>query len=170
MLKKLCLTTFSVFIAHSAMADDVLPSEKSTFAKWGEADGWTVYIDEDHHTCLAERIDGNTDVVQLGLTKDHKFGYLGVFSQNAEIKDSKEPILIAVGGREYSASATMKTKHLADGYKGGYFLADNPQFVEDVMNQYEMTVYPKDDFAFKISLDGTKMAIESAMKCNAEQM
>ena len=169
MFKNLCFTTVAVFAAHAALADDVLPSADSTFTKYGEESGWTIFVDDTKHSCLIERVDENTNVVQMGLTKDAKFGYLGIFSQTAALKDRTEPILLSLDGHEYTAEAKMKTKNLADGYVGGYFLADNQQFVDDVMNKMEMTVYPKDDYAFKVSLEGTKAAIEAAMKCNAEQ-
>lgn len=169
MLKKLCLTTVAVFIANAAFADDVLPKADLTFAPWGEADGWNIFIDASRGSCLAERIDANGSVVQMGVTKDKKFGYLGVFSQIAEIKDSKEPVMIMLGDHEYVGDVHTKTKNLADGYVGGYILANNAMFVDDVMNKEEMTVFPKDDFAFKVSLAGTKAAIEAATTCTAEQ-
>lgn len=169
MLKTLCLTTFAIFAAHVALADDVLPNADSTFAPWGEAEGWNIFIDASRGTCLAERVDDNTNVVQMGVTKDKKFGYFGVFTQLAEIKDRKEPIVIMLGDHEYVADIHTKTANLADGYVGGYILTDNPAFVDDVMNMEEMTIFPKDDFAFKVSLAGTKAAIEAATTCTTEQ-
>ena len=45
-------------------------------------------------------------------------------------------------------------------------LANNPNFVDDVMKKYVMTVEPEDANTFEISLDGTFKAIEKARECN----
>jgi hypothetical protein len=159
----------TVFASQALAASDVLPSMDSTFTEWGEESGWTIYVDEGRGSCLIERMDENANVVQMGLTKDHEFGYLGVFTQNAEVANRKKPIVLSLDGNLYSADAKPKTKNLADGYVGGYFLTNNPGFVEDVMKKYEMIVFPEDSYAFTVSLDGTLKAIEAARKCNMEQ-
>lgn len=168
------LTTSVILAALAAPAaiasNDVLPSQDESFAKWGEESGWTIYVDNGRKSCLIERVDGNANVVQMGLTKDHEMGYLGVFTQNdIGLKGNKEEIVLSLDGNLYSAEAHKKTKHLADGYTGGYILANNAQFVDDVMKKYEMTVFPEKEFAFTVSLDGTFKAIEAARKCNGEQ-
>ncbi len=162
-------TVAAVFATQAFAASDVLPSKDSTFTSWGEESGWTIYVDEGRGACLIERVDENANVVQMGLTKDHAFGYLGVFTQNAEVKNRKKPIVLSLDGNLYSADAKPKTKNLADGYVGGYFLTNNPGFVDDVMKKYDMIVFPEDSYAFTVSLDGTLKAIEAARKCNMEQ-
>ncbi|MDV7143744.1 hypothetical protein R3X27_13740 [Tropicimonas sp. TH_r6] len=154
--------------SQAASASDVLPSSDSTFRAWGEESGWNIMVDEGRNACLIERQDENNNVVQMGLTKDHEFGYLGVFTQNAEVKNRKKPIVLSLDGNLYSAEAQGKTKNLADGYVGGYFLTNNPNFVEDVMKKYDMIVFPEDSYAFTVSLEGTLKAIEAARKCNME--
>ncbi|CUH49470.1 MULTISPECIES: hypothetical protein [Ruegeria] len=163
--------TLSIFSAVAAWASsDVIPSENDTFTNWGEESGWTIFVDDSRGSCLIERMDENQNVVQMGLTKDHEMGYLGVFTKNdIGLKGKKEKIFLSLDGNVYEAEAHKKTKHLADGYTGGYILANNAQFVDDVMNKYEMTVFPKKEFAFTVSLDGTKKAIEAARQCNTEQ-
>ena len=127
-------------------------------------------MDETRGLCLIERMDENQNVVQMGLTKDHEMGYLGVFTKNdIGLKGKKEEIILSLDGNLYSAEAHKKTKHLAEGYTGGYILANNPQFVDDVMKKYDMTVFPEKEFAFTVNLDGTLKAIEAARKCNQEQ-
>ncbi|WP_170397060.1 hypothetical protein [Ruegeria arenilitoris] len=160
-----------VFSTTAALASsDAIPSENDTFTKWGEESGWTIYVDETRGSCLIERVDENSNVVQMGLTKDQEMGYLGVFTQNdIGLKGKKEEIILSLDGNVYSAEARKKTKHLADGYTGGYILANNPQFVEDVMKKYEMTVFPEKETGFTVSLDGTLKAIEAARTCNTEQ-
>ncbi|MCV6585392.1 MAG: hypothetical protein OIF47_07640 [Marinibacterium sp.] len=158
--------------ASAAFASDaVLPSQDSVFEKWGDAEGWTVFVDTTRKSCLIERTDDNANVVQMGLTADHSLGYLGVFTKaDIDLKGSNEQIIVALGDNIYAGEAHKKTKHLADGYKGGYLLTDSPEFVEDVMKQHVMIVFPEKEFAFAINLDGTFKAIEAATKCNEEQL
>ncbi len=47
-------------------------------------------------------------------------------------------------------------------------MKNNPAFVDDVMNQTEMFVFPEKNYTFIVKLDGTKKAIEAAKKCNME--
>ncbi|WP_068113372.1 hypothetical protein [Tropicimonas marinistellae] len=158
-----------IVASHAVFAsDEVLPSSDSTFRAWGEESGWNILVDEGRNSCLIEKMDENANVIQMGLTKDHEFGYLGVFTKNVDLEGRKEPIVISLGDNLYSGESRQKTKNLADGYMGGYVLTNNPNFVEDIMKQYEMVVFPEDTYAWIVSLDGTMKAIEAARKCNLE--
>ncbi len=160
--------TLGLMAGQTAYAsDNVLPSSDSTFRAWGEEAGWTILVDEGRNACLIERVDQNENVVQMGLTKDHEFGYFGVFTKNAEVKN-KEDIVLSLGDNLYTAKARGKTKNLADGYVGGYLLTNNPHFVEDVMKQYEMLIFPEETYAWIVGLDGTMKAMEAATECNIE--
>lgn len=166
----MCAGLIAGFGVTQAFASDVLPSENSVFEKWGEESGWTIYVDTSRNTCLAERIDASGNVVQMGLTANKEFGYLGVFTQaDLDLKGGDEKIILSLDGDLYEAKAHKKTKHLPEGYTGGYILASNPQFVEDVMKKYEMAVLPEKENGFVVSLDGTYKAIEAARTCNDEQ-
>jgi len=169
-LKKFCAAAaLAITMTGSAFASDgVLPSADAVFIKWGEVEGWNIYIDTGKGTCLVEKSDENGNVVQMGLTADRAFGYFGVFTQaDIDIKDNK--IYMLLDETPYVAETTAKRKELAAGYKGGYLLTNNPDFVEDVMKSYNMIVMPEDEFAFVVSLDGTFKAIEAARECTAEQ-
>lgn len=168
--KTLCgAAVAALMTATTAFANDgVLPSADAVFIKWGEAEGWNVFVDTSKGTCLVERSDEKGNVVQMGLTADRQFGYLGVFTQ-ADIKIKDNKVYLLLDEQPYVAEATAKRKKLADGYKGGYILANNPQFVEDIMKRYTMIVMPEDEYAFVVSLDGTMKAIEAARACTAEQ-
>ena len=78
--------------------------------------------------------------------------------------------MIALGENIYTSEATINSETLSDGYVGGYILADNAQFIDDIMTKYPMIVFPEASYAFEINLDGTFKAIEAARKCNEEQM
>ena len=158
----------SVCLTAPAFASDILPSQGDGFKKWGEVEGYTIYIDEAKNSCLAERIDQQENVLQMGLTEDQEFGYLGVFTKSdIDALDDGDEILLSLDGELFSGVARTKTGNLADGYQGGYVLTNNPNFVEAVQRKYEMIVFPEDDFAFIINLDGTFKAIEEARKCQA---
>lgn len=172
--------TFKTLIAAAALmtvpavsalaSDDFLPSTDDVFTKWGEVEGWTVYVDVSRNSCLIERVDENTNVVQMGLNKAQDFAYLGVFTKaDINLRGNKEKVTIALDDKIYEGNARKKSKHLSDGYKGGYILIDNPDFVADVQKRYNMVVFPKKEGAFSVSLDGTLKAIEAARKCQTEQ-
>lgn len=156
--------------AGAALASDgVLPSSDSVFTKWGETEGWTIYQDETRNSCLAERVDDAGNVLQMGLTADHALGYIGVFTKaDIGLTGGKEKLLIAIDGDLYEGEAQQKSKHLAEGYTGGYVVSNDADFVTDVMKKYEMVVMPEHEGAFIINLDGTFKAIEESRKCNAE--
>ncbi len=158
----------AILTASVALADDgVLPKDNAEFVKWGEESGWTIFIDKSRNSCLIERVDENTNVVQMGLTADKEFGYLGVFTK-ADIEFEDDKVHLLLDEEAYVADSTAAPSNLASGYKGGYILANNPKFVEDVQRRYNMIVMPDSNFGFEISLDGTLKAIDAARVCNDE--
>ena len=150
--------------ATSAAADN--------FLKYGEAEGWNVYIDSEKQSCLIERIDEAENVVQMGLTTDRGVAYVGVFVKGATgIQDGeKEAIAIDIDGTLYIGQATGMRGSITKGYSGGYVLSDDPKFVDDIARKEVMTVFPQKEYVFAVSLKGTYKAIEMARQCNKEQM
>ncbi|CUH42618.1 MULTISPECIES: hypothetical protein [Ruegeria] len=150
-----------------ALADDgVLPKDNAEFEKWGDESGWTIYVDKSRNACLIERVDENENVVQMGLTADKEFGYVGVFTKaDVEFKDNK--VHLRLDDKAYVGDATAAPSNLARDYKGGYLLANNPNFVDDLQKRYVMTVMPEDANTFDVSLDGTLKAIDKARECNS---
>ena len=143
-----------------------------TFTKYGAVEGWNVFVDNEKGTCLIERIDGAGNVVQMGLTKtDHSLGYLGVFTK-ADLgikKGKKSDIFVDIDGTLYSSTSTGMKGNITEGYQGGYILANNPQFINDLAKKYTMTVFPDTTGTFVVDLKGTYKAMEMGRKCNAEQ-
>ena len=161
----------AVFATYAIAKDEVsvLPNADSVFIKWGEESGWTIYSDRSRNSCLIERVDENGDVVQMGLTEIRSIGYLGIFTKaNINLKDGEDPVIVAFDDALFSGLATTKTKHLPDGYKGGYILTDDPNFVDLVKRKYEMVVFPDKDYAIVINLLGSLEAIEAAGRCTEE--
>lgn len=162
------LTVTSVY-GTVALASGVLPSSGDAFTVYSEVENWTIYSDSTTGTCLTERADSEGNVVQMGLTKDHSYGYIGVFTTaDVEIK-SKQDVAIAVDGSVFAGeSHGIKSKKLVGDYKGGYILADNPDFINAIENGSELVAFPEKTGAFVVDLSGTKRAIEETRKCNME--
>ncbi len=157
--------------AMSAFAADthgVLSPGDADFTKEGVVGPWTIYGDHDRGTCLIEGIDPDGFVVQMGLTADHGYGYLGVFSKDHFKVQSGavQKITIKVNGNLYSGEMAEMKRNAADGYKGGYVVSDSPNFAMDIQKGYTLTAMPEDGQAVVISLDGTHDAIEAAKACN----
>lgn len=166
----LTVTVATLLLAPMAHAEDAVPPGNDGFSRYGNVGDWTVYVDNERKSCLIERAtDGN--VVQMGLTKDHDFGYLGVFSKGETgVKaGSKEEIFLDLDGVVFSSEATGMKGNITEGYSGGYILANNPVFVDAIANSYKMTVFPRKDGMFTVDLTGTKKAMEMARSCNLEQ-
>lgn len=154
----------TAFCATNAGAD--------TFLKYGEIEGWKVFIDQEKKSCLIEAVDSAENVIQMGLTDDRSVGYLGVFTK-AETniqKDAKEAVAILIGENIYIGDATGMRGNITKGYSGGYVLSDDPQFAKDLAQQYEAIVFPEKEYSFVINLAGTKKAMEMARECNEKQI
>ncbi|MEO0765015.1 MAG: hypothetical protein AAFY75_03270 [Pseudomonadota bacterium] len=154
----------SVLAASGASAD--------TFLKYGEVEGWKVFIDAEKKSCLIEAVDVAENVVQMGLTEDRSVGYVGIFTKaETNIKaNEKTELAILIGENIYVGEATGMRGNITKGYSGGYVLSDSPQFAEDLAQQYEMIVFPEQDFSFIVDLSGTKKAMEMAGECNEKQI
>jgi hypothetical protein len=154
--------TVAVFAATYAAA--------GTFEKYGEAEGWNVFIDKEKMSCLIEKSDDLGNVVQMGLMEDRSIGYLGVFTKGEiELKaGDKKEIAVLLGDNIYLGETKGMLGNEALGLNGGYILTQSPQFVEDIAKQYTMTVFPEKAYAFVVDLTGTYKAIEMGRKCNSE--
>ena len=144
----------------------------NTFLKYGEVEGWKVFVDQDKKSCLVESVDDAGNVVQMGLTKDRGVGYVGIFTLADMGIDpgDKEAVMILIGENLYVGEATLMRGNITKGYSGGYILSDDPQFANDLAQQYSMLVFPDSDFAFSVDLTGTKKAMEMGRECNAVQL
>lgn len=162
------------FIVSVALAATTIPGAAvaDTFKKYGEVEGWNVFIDNEKKSCLIEAIDDVGNVVQMGLTADRGVGYVGVFTKGETTikKDEQEGVAILIGENLYVGQVTGMRGNITKGYSGGYVLSDDPQFVEDIARQYEMVVFPEKEYGFVVDLTGTLKAIDMARECNAAQL
>ncbi|MGV6805491.1 MAG: hypothetical protein ACWA49_14930 [Ruegeria sp.] len=156
--------TAGLLTATTAWAD--------TFERYGEVEGWKVFVDNSKKSCLIEAIDDAENVVQMGLTEDRGVGYVGVFTKaKTDIKrGEKEAVAILLGENLYVGEATGMKGNITKGYSGGYVLSDDPQFADDLAKQKVMLVFPEKEFAFTVDLTGTYKAMEMARECNEKQL
>lgn len=161
----------SMFIATSGFAadDSPIPSSGDSFTIYKDLGEWTVYADAGTKTCLAERADAEGNVFQMGLTKDHQYGYIGVFTL-ADVDIKKEQNLdIIVDGKMFAGKAFgLKSKKLKGDYSGGYAVTDSPELVDAIANGQTLIAFPEKEGLFVVDLTGTKKAIEETRACNKE--
>ena len=157
-------------LSVAVLAGTATAEEK--FLKYGEVEGWKVFVDKEKKSCLIEAIDDAENVVQMGLTQDRGVGYLGVFTKgDTTIKAGvTEAVAIMLGDNIYLGEAVGMRGNISKGYSGGYVLSDDPQFAKDIAQQYKMTVFPEKEYAFVVDLTGTKKAMEMARECNQKQI
>ncbi len=157
-------TALGLLASTSAWAD--------TFERYGEVEGWKVFIDNEKKSCLIEAVDDAENVVQMGLTKDRAVAYVGVFTKaKTDIKKGeKEGVAILLGDQLYVGEATGMRGNITKGYSGGYVLTDDPSFVDAVAKEKVMAVFPEKEFGFTVDLTGTYKAIEMARECNEKQL
>lgn len=156
------------FTATFAVADISDQRAEHGFSKYGSAGDWTVYINVTGSSCLIERVDSQSTIVQMGLTDDSKLGYVGVFSRTADLSsNSKNDAFVDLGGNMYRSSVTRDQASIAGGYTGRYVMANNPQFFEDLAGKSTMTMFPDEEQEFIVNLAGSGKAIELARACNS---
>jgi hypothetical protein len=163
------LSVAALLTATTAMARDPVPEAGDTFELYGEVDGWNVYKVLELESCLAERIDETGNVIQMGLTKNHKHGYIGVFTlADIDIKNRKK-FEIDVDGYVYEGRAKgLKSRELQGDYSGGYLVIKDDNMVTAIAEGQTLTAFPKRSDPFVVDLTGTKKAIEEGRKCNLE--
>jgi hypothetical protein len=156
--------------AFVAAAFATAATAADTFDKYGTVEGWTVFKNVTDSTCLMEKVDSAKNAVQMGFTKDTNFGYVGVFTmaETGIKRGDKNAVAILLGDEIYTGEATGMRGNVTSGYTGGYVRTNNPNFVDDIMGQYTMVVFPEKEYAFTVDLKGTFKGIEMVRKCQSE--
>jgi len=155
----------------SAFAKDPLPSNSDAFVEYSVVGDWTVYADQEKGTCLVERMDENGNVFQMGLTKNGKHGYIGIFTTaDIDIK-KKQKIEIDIDGHIFDGKGHgIKSKKIqGEQYSGGYFIVKDKNLGTAIAEGQQLIAFPKKTAAFVVDLTGTKKAIEEGRRCNLEQ-
>jgi hypothetical protein len=161
------LTAATMALSASAFAQ-TLPETTDGFSPYGEVEGWRVFSNAETGHCLVERNDG-TNAVQMGLSADNQFGYMGVFTTNPiEAADGMvDEIAIEIGDRRFSGEFAVRSGSLTQGFNGGYVRTQDEEFINAVADEYTMTVFIEDLDPFEIDLTGTMAAMEAGRECLA---
>lgn len=165
------LLSTAVAMMATAASAEVLSPGTDTFAEVAKEGPWTIYADANRRSCLIEGIGAEGTVVQMGLISDKTLGYVGVFTPaDVGIKgDTAQDITIEVNGHAYSGKAQMREHGVSEGYQGGYFLANNPQFIADMMAGQKMIAFSNETGkGVEIDLSGSARAIEAAASCTQQ--
>ncbi len=161
---RMFLLTSAMALAATAASAEVLSPGSDTFAEVAKEGPWTIYADANRKSCLIEGMDTAGTVVQMGLIGDKTLGYVGVFTPtDVGLKDGAETaITILVNDHAYSGTAKMREHGLTEGYQGGYFMANNPQFIEDMMAGQQMIAFSdQSGNGIAFDLTGSRNAIEA---------
>lgn len=168
---KVVFATAAIAFSATAGHAEVLSPGSNTFEKFADAGPWAIYADVNRKSCLIEGLDSNGTAVQMGLTSDHNMGYVGVFvPQNVPLNNNgSEEITILVNGNAYSGTVQPREHGLADGYHGGYFLANNPQFLADLRAGNAMIAFADaSGNGVSVDLAGSAAAIDQAAACTSQ--
>ncbi|WP_299848814.1 hypothetical protein [uncultured Roseovarius sp.] len=165
---KLTTVLCAALIAAPAFAgeESVLPASGDEIEKYRNAGDWTIYKNMTQQSCFTVKA-GETTAVQLGLTKDKQFGYIGVFMKGADVAEENQAVAVAVNDNIYVGEAGSAT-HLTDDYKGGYVLANDKQLRLDLEKAAELIAFPESANVVTVDLKGSGNAIYEARKCNDE--
>ena len=165
--RTICLTV-AVFAAPAAFAGDAIPPGNDGFTEWGKSGDWVIFIDNERQTCLAEKFDEERNAIQIGLTKDDKNAYLGLFTPLTDANRGQEAdVTLQVG--ELRASSKVREWETTDEVKyiGTYVEAESFNFADDHLAAQKVIIYPDEVQATTMSLDGIGAALTSARECNA---
>jgi len=165
------LTAIMTLVAAPVLAasEDVLPINTDEIAKYREVGEWTVHENRTRGTCFISRSDASGNLVQMGLTKNTEYGYIGIFKKGVDVTEDDEMVEVFINDTLYVGSA-KKLVHGASGdYKGGYILANDKQVRLDLERASEMVVFPESPYTVTVDLTGgVRNAIYEARECTRE--
>ena len=154
---------FSAFAAHAA-DENVLPIAGDNIETYWSAKFWTVFKNNSRQSCFIEWRSENS-VVQAGLTPDQNSGYLGAFLKDYEPPEGDHEITIALNDKLYVGNATTVSRSLSGGFKGGYIVFDNPNFVSDLEEAREFVAFAGSPRSMTVKVKTPKNAIDRARAC-----
>ena len=150
-------------------AQDVLPTVGDAIEPFRNARGWTVYKNLSRQSCFITKSDEDEhSAIQMGLTLDQRYGYVGAFVKGIEPEEGNKHIAVIVNGNLYVGEGTVLEQELPSGLRGGYFLTDSKKFVKDLESSKELIAFPDSPFVVTMDLKGIKPAIYEARECMKE--
>lgn len=142
---------------------DVLPEATDEVERYRAAGDWTVYANLTRKTCFMTRLYDNGGAVQMGLTKDGEYGYIGVFVKGAEVEGDIEDVTALINDNIYTGKGYPAT-HL----EGGYILANNTKLRYDLGKGEKMVAFPDSGYGVIVDLKAVGNAIFEVRKCTEE--
>ena len=149
-----------------AADQDVLPLNSDEIAKYRNVGEWAVHENRTRGTCFISRSDASGNLVQMGLTKNTEYGYIGIFKKGADVSENDEMVKVVINDNLYVGSAKKLVHGASDGYSGGYILANDKQVRLDLERAREMIVFPESPYSVMVDLTGgVRNAIYEAREC-----
>ena len=95
------LAAILVFAAAPVLAadEDVMPVNSDEIADYRHVGEWMVRENRTRGTCFISRSDGSGNLVQMGLTKNADYGYIGIFKKGADVTEDDEMVAIVLNGQ-----------------------------------------------------------------------
>ncbi|MEP2530113.1 hypothetical protein [Shimia sp.] len=150
----------------TAADENVLPTSGDSIETFLSSKYWTVFKNKTRGSCFIEWRSQNS-VVQAGLTASQTAGYLGAFLKDFEPAEGEHQTSILLNGNRYVGTATTVSRSLSGGFKGGYIVFDNPNFVRDLEEAREFVAFPESPRTVTVKLKTPKNAIDRARECMA---
>lgn len=154
-----------------AADQDVLPVNTDEIAHYRDVGEWVVHENRTRSTCFISRSDAEGHLVQIGLTKDKDYGYIGIFQKGAKLEEGTDAVAVIVNGNLYVGESKAVVHGTSNVYEGGYVLATGEtakQLRLDLEQQEEMIVFPNKPFTVTISLGHLRNAIYEARECTGK--
>jgi hypothetical protein len=162
--------TLSLLAAGILLTPAILSAQP--FRSFGTAGGWTIFHNEATRGCFMERETPNgiimqvgTEAAMLGKGSDLPFGFLALYAPDRMgATGAGGEVRFSLGGVTFRGDAVGVIR---EGYRGGYVVANNPWFAEEVADQQTMVVHPETSDAVTIDLTGTRAAMAEVRACQA---
>lgn len=154
-----------------AADQDVLPLNTDEIAHYRDVGDWVVHENRTRGSCFISRTDEAGHLVQIGLSKDSDYGYIGIFQKGIELEEGTNAVAVLINGNLYVGESKALVQGASGDYQGGYVLAkdDNrKQLRLDLEKQKEMVIFPDKPYMVTVNLDHVRNAIFEARECTAK--
>lgn len=148
-----------------AADEDVLPATGDDIEVYTHTNDWTVFKNNTRQSCFITWSEDGSTAVQMGLTADKEFVYLGAFVRDLEPLEEGSVVAIVINGNTYVGGSTTVRQTLTGRYKGAYVLSNNPQFIKDIEEAEELIAFPDAPYRVTVTLDGARGAVIEGRKC-----
>lgn len=145
------------------------PALATDLAVWEESGKWTIYVDPAvGNGCFAQRTFDDGTQVQIGAEPARDGGFFGAYNAEwTDIEIGATGILkFDFGDAKFAGDVVGR---LSGDLPGGYAFFDNPEFVKEFGKRNTVIVTGEAGRHVEVDLSGTKVAIDTILKCQDEQ-